>query len=314
MKAGTKFVLGAAVTVPAVAVGSGYAISTPRNVARLLAELLAPEPEHTLYDPCCGSGRLLLAADDVRRREGGPVGMAYGQEIQPVPAARAKRALEGRSTPCAVAGGSSLTDPAFLNEEGRLLPVDRAVANPNWGRPVREEVYSTDVHDRFPFGRPPLAKGDWCWAQHVLAHLTPDGVAVMMTGQEITSRNGDVLEPTAELELRERLVRAGHLRSVVSNPWPLSRRPGLQTHAGRAWLPRASVLVFSKQPDPSGVLMIDLTVPLAQYQGLRLSAEQVTAEVVRLHRDRVARPAVSEMVGLDQLEARTFDLTPALYV
>ncbi len=314
MRLATKALLGAAAAVPAVAVGSGYAIATPRNVARLLAELLAPEPQHTIYDPCCGSGRLLLAADDVRRRGTGVVGTAFGQEIQPVPAARAKRALDGRGTPCSIAGGSSLTDPAFLDTTGRLLPVDRALANPNWGRPVRPEVYTEDTHNRFPFGRPPLAKGDWCWAQHLLAHLKPDGTAVMMIGQEITSRDGDALEPTAERELRERLVRAGHLRTVVSNPWPLSRRPGLQTLAGRAWLPRASVLVFSKQPTSSGVLMIDLTAPLRRYQGLQLSAEQVTTEVGRLHRERADRAGTSTLVDTKRLATQGFDLTPALYV
>lgn len=314
MKAATRLLLGTAMGVPAVAVATGYAISTPRLVARLLAELLAPEPQHTIYDPCCGSGRLLLAADDVRRREGARLGTAYGQEIQPLPAARARRALEGRLTPCSIAGGNSLTDPAFIDNRGHLLPVDRALANPNWGRPVREEVYLHDRYERFPFGQPPLAKGDWCWAQHLLAHLTPDGVAVMMTGQEITSRNGDAREPTAERELRERLVRAGHLRTVVSNPWPLSRRPGLQTLIGRAWLPRASILVLSKQPDASGVLMVDLSALLGRYRARQLSVAQVTAEVVRLHRDRTSHPRVAALVDLQQLSARQFDLTPALYV
>ncbi len=310
--------LGAAVAVPAVAVGSGFAFSTPRQVARLLAELLLPEPHHSIYDPCCGSGRLLLAADDARSRglrdPGAVLGTVYGQEILPVPAARARRALEDRGTPVSIAGGSSLTDPAFLSDDGRLLPMDRALANPNWMRPVQEQVYTEDVHDRFGFGRPPLQIGDWCWAQHLLAHLTPDGAAVMMIDTEVTSRDGDEAQPTAERSIREGLVRAGHLRTVVSNPWPLSRKPGVRTQIGKAWLPRAAVQVFGKRPDHGGVLMVDLSELFRRYHAHQLSSEQIIAETVRLHRDREPLPGVATMVGLDALAGRGFDLTPARYV
>ena len=75
-----------------------------------------------------------------------------------------------------------------------------------------------------------------------------------------------------------------------------------------------SLLVLSKQPDPSGVLMVDLTALLRRYHALQLSAEQVTAEVVHLHRDRMPRDGVAALVDLEDLAARGFDLTPALYV
>jgi len=35
---------------------------TPPEVARLMANVLDPQPGQTVYDPCCGSGGLLIKA------------------------------------------------------------------------------------------------------------------------------------------------------------------------------------------------------------------------------------------------------------
>ncbi len=43
---------------------NGYFI-TPFNVSLMMAEMLGIAPEDTLYEPCCGSGSMLLSAQDV---------------------------------------------------------------------------------------------------------------------------------------------------------------------------------------------------------------------------------------------------------
>ncbi|MCF5393017.1 N-6 DNA methylase, partial [Pseudomonas syringae] len=37
---------------------------TPRSVVRLMVRLLRPELKHDIYDPCCGSGGMLIAAKE----------------------------------------------------------------------------------------------------------------------------------------------------------------------------------------------------------------------------------------------------------
>ena len=37
---------------------------TPRSVVRLMVRLLKPELKHDIYDPCCGSGGMLIAAKE----------------------------------------------------------------------------------------------------------------------------------------------------------------------------------------------------------------------------------------------------------
>ena len=69
---------------------------TPREVAILMARLIAPEPGQEVYDPCCGSGGLLIKCHLRLRETHGerhngrlrlppqvaPLGL-YGQEINP---------------------------------------------------------------------------------------------------------------------------------------------------------------------------------------------------------------------------------------
>lgn len=37
---------------------------TPRDVARLMVRLVKPEPEQRVYDPCCGSGGMLIHVEE----------------------------------------------------------------------------------------------------------------------------------------------------------------------------------------------------------------------------------------------------------
>ena len=56
---------------------------TPREVINLLVNILDPKPEHSIYDPCCGSGgMLILSYKYVKKNYGSKVKMLnlYGQE------------------------------------------------------------------------------------------------------------------------------------------------------------------------------------------------------------------------------------------
>src|SRR5215210_3716924 len=70
-------------------------IATPRAIAALMAQLTDPDGDSEIYDPCCGSGRLLITAHEHARGRGNPSSIAppragdgrgpaprlYGQEL-----------------------------------------------------------------------------------------------------------------------------------------------------------------------------------------------------------------------------------------
>jgi len=51
----------------------GGEFSTPRSVVRMMVRLLKPELKHDIYDPCCGSGGMLIAAKEYIDEQGGDV-------------------------------------------------------------------------------------------------------------------------------------------------------------------------------------------------------------------------------------------------
>lgn len=67
---------------------------TPAPVARLLAALCVRRPDARVFDPACGAGALLIAAAERLENLGGG-GQLHGIELDPVPAAIARRALPG---------------------------------------------------------------------------------------------------------------------------------------------------------------------------------------------------------------------------
>jgi len=106
---------------------------TPREVAILMARLVEPEPGMTVYDPCCGSGGLLIkchlrllerygVVENGRRRlppEVAPLKL-FGQEINASTFAMAKMNAFIHDMDAEIALGDTMHRPAFTTPEGRL--------------------------------------------------------------------------------------------------------------------------------------------------------------------------------------------------
>ena len=149
---------------------------TPREVAVLMARMLEPEPGREVYDPCCGSGGLLIKChlrllETHGREENGrrklPLEVAplklYGQEINPSTFAMAKMNVVIHDMEAEIVLGNTMTGPAFTEGDGRLKRFDLVVANPMWNQDFSTSIYENDPYDRFRFGVPPASSADWGW-------------------------------------------------------------------------------------------------------------------------------------------------------
>ena len=104
---------------------------TPAEVSRIMAQVIEVGPDtrrdHTVYDPTCGSGSLLIKAADEA-----PNGLTiYGQEkdVATWTMARMNLILHGRAA-AVIKPDNTLTNPQFSDGPGRLKRFDFAVANP----------------------------------------------------------------------------------------------------------------------------------------------------------------------------------------
>ena len=223
---------------------------TPRSVVRMMVRLLKPELKHDIYDPCCGSGGMLIAAKEYIDEQGGDGRKAnlFGQEYNGTvwSIAKMNMLLHGIST-AHLQNEDTLAEPQHV-EGGELMRFDRVLTNPpfstTWGHTEKNADGTAAwapkfAAERFTYGQVPLGakKADLMFVQHMLA-VTRDGgmVATVMPhgvlfrgGEEKTIRAGiiddDLLEavigvapnlfygtqiPAAILVLRQRTQRGAN--------------------------------------------------------------------------------------------------------
>lgn len=167
---------------------------TPLEVGRLIAKLVQPRQGEEVYDPCCGSGGLLIKCElELTGREGRvarPLTL-YGQELNGDTFAIARMNTVIHDMQSEIVRGDTMANPKF-REGNRLKRFDAVVTNPMWNQknfdPV--EVYEKDRFDRFTTrgGFAATSTADWAWVQHVHAALKDKGRAAIVLDTGAASR------------------------------------------------------------------------------------------------------------------------------
>lgn len=147
---------------------------TNRTVVTLMAEILQPKPDESIYDPTCGSGGMLVKCLDYLRTKGQPwQGVkVFGQEINVLTSAIARMNLylngvEDFSIVCA----DTLEKPAFV-DGSKLRKFDIVLANPPYSiKQWNREKFMNDMWGRNFLGTPPQGRADYAFFQHILASM-----------------------------------------------------------------------------------------------------------------------------------------------
>ncbi|MED5547399.1 MAG: class I SAM-dependent DNA methyltransferase [Pseudomonadota bacterium] len=219
---------------------------TPSEVSRIMAKAVginaAATRQHTIYDPTCGSGSLLLKAHDAA-----PDGLSiYGQEKDVATFALARMNMVIHN--CADAElwrENTLTKPYHKGPNGLLKQFDFIVANP----PFSDKAWSTglnpdeDEFGRFIYGTPPAKNGDYAYLLHVLASMKSTGKAV------IVLPHGVLFRGNAEADIRQELLKRGYIKAIIGLPANLFYGTGIP----------ACLVVLDKEHAAArkGIFMID---------------------------------------------------------
>jgi type I restriction enzyme M protein len=198
---------------------------TPPEVGTIMSRVLQPEPGMTVYDPCCGSGGLLvkleIAMEDRAKAEKPAPLKLYGQEYIADTWAMANmnmiiHDMEGR-----IEIGDTFKNPKFRDKRGKLRTFDRVVANPMWNQDwFTEADYDADELERFPAGAgfPGKSSADWGWVQHLHASLNDHGRAAVVLDTGAASRGSGNAGTNKEKTVRQWFVDHDLIESVLYLP------------------------------------------------------------------------------------------------
>ncbi len=231
---------------------------TPRDVVHLMVDLMLAGDEskirsgkaiRTVYDPCCGSGGMLLITKehitiglrkngDILRRAINPSAEIhlFGQEVNPETWAVSKSDLfmkepTGRDADN-IAFGSTLSNDRHANKY-----FDYLIANPPYGKDwKRDEDAVRAEHERGQVGRfapglPRISDGQLLFLLHMLAHAKnpKEGgsrIAIIMNGSPLFT--GDA--GSGESEIRRFILGNDLLEALIALPEQLFYNTGIATY------------------------------------------------------------------------------------
>lgn len=200
---------------------------TPPEVGTIISKVLQPEPGMEIYDPCCGSGGLLIKCEiameeQVKGKKQATVTplKLYGQEYIADTWAMANMNLIIHDFEGEIEIGDTFKNPKF-RKGGKLRTFDRVVANPMWNQNwFTEADYDNDELDRFPAGAgfPGKSSADWGWVQHMHASLNEKGRAAVVLDTGAASRGSGNAGNNKEKTVRQWFVDHDLIESVLYLP------------------------------------------------------------------------------------------------
>ena len=311
---------------------------TPRDVVHLMVDLMLvgdedrirrPGVVSTVYDPCCGSGGMLMITKEhitLGVRKNGNVLCAplnpdaeihlFGQEVNPETWAVSKSDLymkdpTGRDADN-IAFGSTLSRDRHA---GRAF--DYLIANPPYGKDwKRDEDAVRAEHEkgavgRFGAGLPRISDGQLLFLLHMLAHAKApreggSRIAIIMNGSPLFT--GDA--GSGESEIRRFIMEHDLLDALIALPEQLFYNTGIATYI---W-----VVTNRKAASRAGkVQLIDATafwVPMRKSLGdkrreIPLEKAQDILKILASFRDGETRTVIKDGKEEESVVSRVFATT-----
>ena len=184
---------------------------TPRQVVRLMVRLVDPREGMAVYDPCSGSGGMLIyARDHVADNGGDPRNLVLaGQEYNGTTWSISKMNMLLHGIRDAdLRNDDTLTNPRHVSG-GELMRFDRVITNPPFSQNYDRALLAHP--ERFVYGYTPEGgkKADLMFLQHMLAVLKRDGIVATVMPHGVLFRGG------AEGTIRRRIIEEDLLDTVI---------------------------------------------------------------------------------------------------
>jgi len=281
---------------------------TPREVERVIVQILKPHKKDHIYDPTVGSGGFLLEAfHNLKEKEGEQVARTlylYGQEINIGTFAIAKinMFLHGLDS-ADIQRGDTLANPQFLNPNGSLKTFDIVVANPPYS--INDWEYEMFKSDKFGrtdgYELPPNKNADYAFVLHILKSMNSNGRAGVVLPHGVLFRGG------AEARIREQILKNDLIEAVIALPSKLFYGTGIP----------AAIIIFNRNK-PEGrknkILVIDAEKDFSEGKNQNSLRFQDIQKIVKAYDNYKDVENYARVVDLKEIEENEFNLNVRRYI
>ncbi|WP_409469535.1 type I restriction-modification system subunit M [Streptomyces sp. HC307] len=273
---------------------------TPREVVRMMVRLVDPKPGDSVYDPCAGSGGMLIAAREyVEESGGGPDDLSVNGQDKNGPSwsmASMNMVLHGIHE-FDLQHGDTLVEPLHLTAGNRLRTFTKVLSNPPFSLNYDAElVKKADiVHGkRMHWGYAPESgkKADLMFVQHMISVLEHNRDAVAAT----VMPHGVLFRAGKERDIRVMLLEQDCIEAVIGLGPNLFYGTGIP----------GCILVLRrpgrKAPAREGqVLFINADRDFRAARNQNELGEEHAEKIVTVYREWLEEPGYSRLVSVDDL-------------
>jgi len=277
---------------------------TPAEVSRILAKIIDAEKissiDATVYDPCCGSGSLLLKVAD-ETKEGITI---YGQEKDIATKGLAIMNMWLHGNPEAdIKGGNSIAKPMFVDTPTTLKRFDLVVANPpfsvsNWSSGITP---NDDDFNRFKgYGIPPDKNGDYAFLLHIIASLKSNGKGAVILPHGVLFRGN------AEAAIRQNLIERRYIKGIIGLPANLFYGTGIP----------ACIIVIDKAnaSQSQGIFMVDASKGYIKDGNKNRLRDRDIHKIVSVFKQQLQIDKFSRLVPYKEIEKNEYNLNLPRYI
>ena len=274
---------------------------TPQAVSKILTKIAISGQEDrkglSVYDPCMGSGSLLLNA---KKYAFAPEYIKYyGQEqnTSTYNLARMNMFLHG-----IVAENQHLRNGDTLDGDwptGEETDFNMVLMNPPYSAKWSAAAGFLQDERFSDYGvLAPKSKADYAFLLHGLYHLKNNGTMA------IVLPHGVLFRGAAEGKIREKLLRSGNIYTVIGLPANLFYNTSIPT----------CIIVLKKHRDGRDVLFIDASKKFNKGKKQNEMTDEHIDEVLALYSDRKTVEKESYLASFEDIEKNDFNLNIPRYV
>lgn len=274
---------------------------TPQAVSKILTKIAIAGQENkkglSVYDPCMGSGSLLLNAKKYATEPG--YIKYYGQELNTSTynLARMNMFLHGITPENQVLRNGDTLDGDWPT--GEETDFNMVLMNPPYSAKWSATAGFLQDERFSDYGvLAPKSKADYAFLLHGLYHLKSNGTMA------IVLPHGVLFRGAAEGKIREKLLRAGNIYVVIGLPANLFYNTSIPT----------CIIVLKKHRDGRDVLFIDASKKFDKGKKQNAMTDEHIEAVMELYSKRETVEKESYLANFEDIEKNDFNLNIPRYV